>query len=177
MHQKNSRFGIALFITALLAAASAMATETTSASAAEDWKGQAGKAELDHGALTGVGIYRGVAGYTLLGTASKKLIHQGFAADINNSVSLETELGPLWVSSATAFSYSLHLRWDFMKDDQWGVYGLGGLAGTITGASLGDKFDLLPRFGVGGLYRVTDFVTARAELSHELIALGVAFPL
>jgi hypothetical protein len=147
------------------------------ARATEDWKGTPDKAEFSAGMLTGLGVLDGSAGFALLATGSKKLVPQGFANDITNSVSLETELGPLFVASSSCFMYGVHLRWDFKKDEEWTLYGLGGLAGFITGSSLGNKFELFPRFGAGAMWKASEVVGFRMELSHELIAVGANFPL
>src|SRR5262245_44559897 len=88
----------------------AVATESGSS---EDWKGQPDGSEVHLGALMGLGILDFTTGFTLLGTASKKIVHHGFINEINNSVSIETELGPVITRSTAIFSYSLHLRWDF----------------------------------------------------------------
>src|SRR4051812_17989063 len=103
-----------------------------SAHAAEDWKGDPDPAQVHFGALLGLGVIDSNAGFAVLGTASKKIVQHGFSPDINNSVSIETQLGPLFVSGGTAFAYSAHLRWDFEKDLDWTFYALGGLAGHIT---------------------------------------------
>ncbi len=150
---------------------------TSVAQTGEDWKGKSDGAQLHLGGLTGMGVLDSQAGYTVLGTASKVLASEGFIGDINDSVSLEAALGPLFVLSSAAFTYSVHLRWDFRKDEHWTFYGLGGLAGNITGSSLGDRFILLPRFGVGTFYHFNERVAIRGEISRELIAAGVIFPL
>ena len=89
-----------------------------------------------------MGILDNHAGFALFPTVSKKIVHHGFIPDITNYVSIEIQGGPLFVSGGTAFIYSAHLRWDFDQDSQWALYGLGGLGGDITGAALGDDFEL-----------------------------------
>lgn len=153
-----------------------MLLSSFSSAYAEDWKGEPEATQGSFGVLTGLGVFEGTAGYSLLGTVSKKVISHGFVPDIDDSVSIEAEAGPLFVASSTAFQYGLHLRWDFVKDDQWTVYGIGGLGGDITGQSLGNKFELFPRFGAGALWRVMVPMALRFEISHELIAVGVLFP-
>lgn len=144
---------------------------------AEDFKGKDEPSEFGLGALAGMGILDNHVGFALLGAASKKIVHRGFISDITNSVSIEVEMGPLFVSGGTAFQYSGHLRWDFEKDAQWTFYALGGLGGDITGASLGDRFELFPRFGIGAMWKIGQNFNLRAELSHEFIGLGIIFPL
>jgi hypothetical protein len=144
-------------------------------SGGEDWKGASDTAQVHLGALLGLGVIDSVDGFVLLGTASKKIIQHGFVPDINDSVSLETELGPLFTQGTTAFAYSLHLRWDFQKDPSWTIFAIGGLAGD-TGASLGSRWVVLPRFGVGAFYKINELFMARFEVSHELIAAGLTFP-
>ena len=118
---------------------------------ADDFKGKDEPTEFDLGAMPGMGILDNHVGFALLGTASKKIVHRGFVPDITNSVSIEVEMGPLFVSGGTAFQYSGHLRWDFIKDSMWTLYALAGLGGDITCASLGDRFELYPRFGMGAM--------------------------
>ena len=153
----------------------------SSSSNGEDWKGDPETSEVNLGALTGMGILDEQVGFALLGTVSKKIVHHGFISDVNDSVSIEAAMGPLFVSSpsgtnGTAFMYSLHLRWNFQKDEHWTFYALGGAGGAITGASLGSKFTVLPRFGVGTFYHFNELFMIRGEISHDLIAAGVTFP-
>lgn len=175
-----------LLVIALIATGTAQAASTAAPTTAptpvatdssEDWKGQPDTSEVNLGAIAGLGIVDFNAGFTLLGTASKKIVHHGFIDEINDSVSIETELGPVFVSGTTIFSYSLHLRWDFQMNDKWTFYALGGLGGYIAGSGFNsNNFVLFPRFGVGGFYRVNDLILIRGEISHEVIAAGVAIP-
>lgn len=160
-------------------AQAAPAAATGAGATAESWKGPADNAEVHFGALTGLGIIDFNPGFVLLGTASKKIVKNGFVPDdITNSVSIETALGPLFVASTAVFSYSLHLRWDFEKNQNWTFYALGGAGGYIAGDSFGsNNFMLFPRFGIGTFFRVNDLLLIRGEVSHELIAAGVAIPL
>lgn len=154
------------------------ATETrASGSGAADWKGADERAEVHLGGLMGMGTIDSQAGFVVLGTASKKIIHHGFVPDIANSVSVEIQAGPLFVYSTTVFAYSAHLRWDFQKDERWTIYALGGLAGNVTGGGLGSRFILLPRFGIGSFIRLNEWIYLRGELSREVIGVGVTVPL
>lgn len=145
------------------------------ARAAEDFKGEPPATEVTFGALGGLGIINSRAGFSLLGTAAKKIVNKGFAPDINNQVFIEVQAGPMFLSGGPAFVYSAHLRWDFPKDEQWTLYALGGLGGYATGADLGSQWLLFPRFGVGAMMYLNDNLSLRAEVSHELIATGVSF--
>jgi hypothetical protein len=51
------------------------------------------------------------------------------------------------------------------------------LGGDITGDSLGNRFELYPRFGVGAFWKIGQNFNFRAELSHEFIGLGLVFPI
>lgn len=144
--------------------------------AAEDWKGKPDRSEFNFGVLTGLGVIDSSGGFALLGTAAQKIIQQGLIPDLNDSVWIELGMGPIFVSGTSAFTYAAHLRWNFEKDPEWTFFALGGVAGNITGASLGSRFLLFPRVGVGALWKMMDLFSWRAELSHELIAVGVVFP-
>lgn len=174
-----------LLLCALLSAVSAQAASSSHAAASpkaietdssEDWKGQPDSSEVHLGALTGLAILDFTTGFALLGTASKKIIHHGFINEINDSVSIETELGPVFTQSTAIFSYSLHLRWDFEMNEKWTFYALGGLGGYITGSTFNNSFAMFPRFGLGTFFRVSDLILIRGEISHELVAAGVTIP-
>lgn len=151
---------------------------SVSAIANEDWKGKPDTSEFSAGALTGMGIIDNHVGFAIMGTVSKKIVKQGFIPDINNNVNVEAQMGPVFMSGGTAFMFSGHLRWDFIKDEEFTLYALGGAGGNITPASLGDRFELYPRFGVGAMWdKLKAPFVLRAELSHELIAVGVTVPL
>ncbi|HAR43647.1 MAG TPA: hypothetical protein DCS07_13620 [Bdellovibrionales bacterium] len=143
----------------------------------EDWKSPADPAEAHFGVLMGMGVLDSSAGLTLLGTASKKIVHQGFIPDINNSVSIEFQGGPLFVEGSRAFSYSTHLRWDFRRDALWTFYALGGFAGHVTSEAMGSRFLMFPRFGVGAMRESSLGFAFRGELSHEFITFGLVWPI
>jgi opacity protein-like surface antigen len=142
----------------------------------EPWKGRPDSSQFSVGALTGLGTVGTSGGYALLGTASKKIIQNGFVPDINNSVSVELEFGPLF-THGTNWAYSAHLRWDFQRDDEWTLYALAGAGGDITSGDRGNEFLLFPRVGLGAMWRFSPLFAIRGEFSHELLALGVNFPL
>ncbi len=167
---------LAASILSLVLSSFAFAANTPTLVPVEDWKGGADSAAVHLGGLVGLGILDSQAGLTLMGTASKKIIPRGFISDINDSVSIEAQAGPLWTQSTMVFHYSFHIRWDFQKDAKWTLYALAGLAGDVTGSSLGNRFILLPRFGIGSFYRWSDHLLLRGEWSRELMAVGVSIP-
>ena len=137
----------------------------------EDWKGKADSSEISLGGLTGMGIINNSVGFTVLGTVSKKIVKRGFISDVNNSVSIEGLLGPAFIPAGTAWIYSAHLRWDFVKDDSWTLYAVGGTGGSLLNSS----FSLMPRFGIGAFLGLQGGLSVRGEISHDLIAAGVNF--
>jgi hypothetical protein len=183
----KSLFVLAVLLSSVCAAAAPKAaakTQPETASSIEpgtessaDFKGNSEPSEFSIGAMPGAGILDNHVGFAILGTASKKIVHRGFVPDINDSVSIEVEMGPLFVSGSAAFQYSGHLRWDFEKDTWWTLYALGGLGGDITGASLGDRFELYPRFAMGAMWKIGQNFALRGELSHEFIGIGILFPM
>ncbi|MCM2323222.1 MAG: hypothetical protein NDJ90_08160 [Oligoflexia bacterium] len=145
--------------------------------AAEDWKGKGEDAQFGVGLLSGLAIVDSTAGFSILVTGSHQAIPEGFIPDINDAVWMELTLGPTLLSGSNAFFYSTHLRWDFIKDAQWKFYTLAGLAGFITDSELGNSFEIFPRMAAGAFWKVSDVFHLRGELSHELIGVGVSFPL
>src|SRR5262245_30536128 len=132
MRNRTSHMAVVAVI-AVPAVLLALSLAPAPAGAAEDWKGEPDTNGYDLGGLGGLAIHAGNAGFAMLGTVSKKIVPKGFASDINNSVSLETQLGPIFIAHTTVFSYSLHLRWDFQRDPKWFFYALGGVGGLIAG--------------------------------------------
>ncbi len=145
----------------------------------EDWKWPLAEHEWTAAVIPGVGIINNSAGFALQGAIAKKIMHQGFAPDINNQVFVEVQAGPYTTGGGSALLFSTHLRWDFTLNGDWAFYALGGLGGNVTSERLGDQFQLLPRFGVGGILdieRQTGVpIGIRGELSRELIGIGVQF--
>ena len=139
---------------------------------AEDWKGKPEDSVLSLGALTGVGLVDQGSGLALFGTVSKKIVNHGFIPEITDSVSVECALGPVFLSVGSAMIYSVHLRWDFEKDQNWTLYALGGLGGNV----LSGRSELYPRFGIGAFYKMSGPLNGRVELSHEAILLGLNVP-
>ena len=148
---------------------------SASALAAEDWKGQSPDHDFQLGGLVGLGVIDSSGGAAVLGTLAKRIAPHGFIPEINNVAWIEAEVGPLFTSGTAAFFYSTHVRLDFIKDETWTYYFLGGLGGNIQSSKLGGHFELYPRFGMGALWDVGAPFKIRAEVSHELIAVGVTF--
>ena len=142
----------------------------------EAWKGKSDPSEFSLGFLAGLGLVDSHAGFSLIGTVSRKILEPGFAPDINNGVSIELAAGPWMAASGATLFYSTHLRWDFRKTSDWGLYAIGGLGGFLNSDKIGVPFEFFPRFGVGMLWRVHSDFTIRAEASHELVAVGMLFP-
>ncbi len=145
---------------------------------AEDWKGSPDQSQLDFGGLAGLGIVTGVAGFVLAGTVSKKIMDHGFIPDINNSVSVELQAGPIFVTGNTPIFYSGLMRWDFKKNADLGFYAIGGVGGFTSGVGFASAATIFPRFGAGMIWDVFKGpVLVRFEISHEMTALGVVVPL
>ncbi len=140
---------------------------------AKDWKGRPDAAVVHAGVVGGLGIVRGEVGFALTGSFSKMILPHGFIEDINNQASIETELGGVFGSNFSAFTYSLHLRWDFLKDTDWTFFAMGGVGGDVVGGSNLS----FPRVGMGLFRRFNDFLLFRAEVSHEVVAVGMTLPL
>lgn len=153
----------------------------TSVLANEDWKGKEEDTQIAFGGLTGMGIIDSSVGYTILGTISKKIISDGFVPDINNSVWIEGAVGPVFLSGATALSYNAHLRWDFVKDSFWTLYGLGGVGGNYLSVTQNNftvgRGEFFPRFGAGVFYKISPAIRVRGEVAHNLIAVGLNIPI
>lgn len=152
-----------------------VSTASASASSTEDFKGAPHPEKFTAGLLSGVGIIDSSAGFVLLPNFAFKIVEPGFAPDINNSVFFETELGPLFIKGTSALQYSLHLRWDFQKDNQWTLFAMGGFGGDVTGEALGSRWIFLPRFGIGAFYDFDTHLSARFEVSHEFTGVGVSY--
>lgn len=141
-----------------------------------DWKTPGLPPLYNFGGMTGLGVIDSYGGFTILGTASLTVLDRGFIPDISNSVATEIEAGPMITSGHGAFWYSLHMRWDFQKDNSWTFYAIAGLAGNGTPSSLGGHFEIWPRFGAGAIYKITSFVSLRGEVSHEFTGIGISVP-
>lgn len=148
-----------------------------SSARAEDFKGRPAPHEWDFSGSLGLGIVDSSGAFALTGAAARRIVEKGFVPDLNNQVFVELELGPAFFSGTAAFVYSMHLRWDFQKDDTWTFFALGGLAGNASGSGVFNRWTLHPRFGAGAFYRLNSLLRLRGEVSHELTTVGVAFAL
>ncbi len=142
---------------------------------AEDYKGYNPTNDFTLGISSGMGIVDTHVGFSLIGNAAAKIVKDGFIPDIVNPVFLEVAFGPDFVSGATFWMYSTHLRWDFVKDSTWTWFALGGFGGNIVSGKYGDRVAFHPRFGVGAFYAL-EMLDLRSEFSHELITVGVSLP-
>ncbi len=163
--------GAAVFLSFFTTVAMARSGKTSPKnSEAPLWKGVSDPSNFKLGAMGGLGILDGTVGLTLLPYVSTKIINRGFVGgEINDQVYAELQLGPTFYYGFTNVFYSLHLRWDFQKDEDWALYALGGLAGDIYR----NQFIVFPRVGVGAMLSLTDLIALRAEVSHEFIGVGV----
>jgi hypothetical protein len=150
-------------------------TPVTSVTSGEDWKGASEKSDWSAAALMGLGIVNATPGFAIMGAVARKIVDRGFVPDINDSVWIEAELGPVIAKGSAAFQFSGHLRWDFVQNEDWTFYALGGFGGSSTGEKLGDKFEFYPRFGAGALWKIFADFNVRGEVSHELVVLGAQF--
>jgi len=143
----------------------------------EDWKWPLSDHQWTAAIIPGLGVINQSAGFTFQGAIARKILHQGFAPDVNNQVFVEFQGGPFTHSQGSAFLFSTHLRWDFTLNGDWSFYALGGFGGNSTSEGLGKQFQLLPRFGVGAVLdieRQTHLpLGIRAEVSRELIGIGL----
>lgn len=141
----------------------------------EDYKSVHPTNTFTGGVSSGFGLVDTHGGFSLIGNLAAKVVKDGFIPEIVNPVFLEAEFGPVFVSSATFWMYSTHLRWDFVKDAKWTLFALGGLGGNFGSNRYGDRVTLYPRFGVGAFYAL-ETIDLRFEFSHEVITVGASIP-
>ncbi len=137
------------------------------------WKGEPPKAFFNAGGMTGVGVLDSVAGVSVLGVGAVKLAHKGFIEDFTNQVYLEAQAGGLFLGGTTYFQWALQLRWDFVYDDYWTFYAIGGLGGM----SGGGRGIFYPRFGIGAQWNLFVVCGIRAEITRDFMGAGLIFPL
>jgi hypothetical protein len=171
---KLNRKILSPFLGLVLASASAIAAPTT-VSTGEPWKSYHPANNFTLGASTGFGLVDTHGGFSLIGNAAAKIVKDGFVPEIVNPVFLEVEFGPIFVSGATFWMYSTHLRWDFVRNEDWTLFALGGFGGNIASNKYGDRTAFHPRFGVGAFYAL-EYFDLRMEFSHELITIGMSVP-
>ncbi len=141
----------------------------------EDYKSFNPDNRFTFGFSGGFGLVDTSGGAQLVGHIATKLVDDGFVPEIVNPVFLELQFGPLFTSGVTVWTYSTHLRWDFVKDEKWTLFAIGGLGGNWMSNKLGDRFAIHPRFGVGFFYMM-EKLDLRFDFSHEAILAGVSFP-
>ncbi len=141
--------------------------------AAEDWRGPSPGHELTVGGLSGLAMVDGAVGFALLGNAGIKLLKRGFIPNVNDQVFLESDVGPVFFSGSTDLFVDAHLRWDFHRDEDWTFYALGGIEGLFTMNGLLGHSQVNPRFGIGTIWEPWQGIAVRAEVSDELLALGI----
>jgi hypothetical protein len=171
--KKNFRSQVlAVLVSSLFASVSSFAA----VSGEEAWKSYRPANNFTLGVGGGFGLVNTTGGFSLIGNAAAKIVKDGFVPDIVNPVFLEVMLGPLFVSGATFWMYSTHLRWDFVKDSRWTLFALGGFGGNVVDdPQYGNRTAFHPRFGVGAFYAL-DMLDIRMDFSHELITVGASFP-
>ncbi|MCX7978684.1 MAG: hypothetical protein N2578_06730 [Bdellovibrionaceae bacterium] len=124
--------------------------------------------------MTGLGLLSDSAGLPLIGTLSKKILHEGFVPDVSDQAHLEGAFGPMWIKGGAVWSWSVHLRWDFRKDEKWMPFAIGGMGGNFVPEKLGKRQEFFPKFGVGAFYTLGENLKLRGEVSHTWIGIGVA---
>jgi len=145
-------------------------------SSGEDYKSYTPPNNFTLGFGGGFGLVDTHGGFSVIGNAAAKIVKDGFIPEIVNPVFLEVAFGPTFVSGATFWQYSTHLRWDFVKNMDWTLFALGGFGGNIVDdPQYGDRTAFHPRFGVGAFYAL-EYFDLRFEFSHEMITLGASFP-
>ena len=154
----------------------AMASAVPPASAAEDYKTVKSTSAFTLGIASGFGLVDSYGGLAVVPSVSARIVENGFIPEIVNPVFIELQFGPLFTGGGTIWMHSTHLRWDFIKDSQWTLFALGGIAGNFMDNRLGNRSEFYPRFGVGVFYQLTDILAIRADFSHELITVGVSVP-
>ncbi len=151
---------------------------------ADDFKGEPVKTQFMVGANAGAAVVGANWGFGFLANASTQIIKEGFIPDVTDSVSTELGVGSAWIpanasatgsSNGTFLTFSAHLRWDFVKDERWVLFALGGVGGHSSCATCRVDFGLYPRFGAGVFYRASNLVWVRGDVSHEATMVGVEF--
>jgi len=171
---RNCLFALCLLFSSPLFAAESKAPPPAS-QPNETWKGPAPENHFTVGGMGGMAIVGNSVGGVILGSVATKIVNRGFVPDINNQVFIEFQAGPIFLSNFTVLGTSLHLRWDFHKDDDLTLYGLGGMGALLLGSN-DFPSEFYPRFGAGVIWHLVAF-DIRAEVSHEWITAGVQFNL
>ncbi len=146
-----------------------------SAGAAEAWKGKPPGGEFLFGFGGGISQLGSLGGVPLIGNVAAKIVHLGFVPDMNNQVWIEAAGGVhlTFNGGFTSGLFSTHLRWDFVKDDYWTFFAVGGVGGAVISVAGLTSYIIHPRFGVGGVYYFLPQMGVRLDLSHEWMTLGL----
>jgi hypothetical protein len=139
------------------------------------WQGAAPEDDFQVGFLTGLALIEPHYGFGVLGHVAKRVVKDGWLADVSDAVYLEGTMGTVFVKSQHPFVYSLALRWDFQYNESWNLYALGGVGGQVSGPELGDRSLIFLRTGLGAFYSLRDNMKLRVEVSHEWISTGLTF--
>ncbi len=139
------------------------------------WKGKPYDTHFQFSALSGIGLMGTSTGVPLYGAVAFKVLHEGFIDDINDQLFVEAMGGPLFTWAGAGWVADLHLRWDFHKNDLWSFYVLGGVGVDVSGTGLARVTLVHPRVGVGAFWNLFEFLSFRAEVSHEFTGIGVVY--
>lgn len=139
------------------------------------WKGKSPDAMFQFSGLAGLSRIGSNVGFGLNGLAAIRMLQDGFIDGINDQVFVEFMMGPIFLPGATMIALGGHLRWDLHRDEFWAFYGLAGFHATV-GSTVGlGTFNF--RSGIGAFWNLFEFLSFRAELSHEHMAVGVTYHL
>ena len=138
----------------------------------EEWKGKSPSQHYSAGFLGGVSV-NGASNFggVFVGHLGLLLVERGFiGGEINDQVVVEVEAGPELFSRVTALGVSTHLRWDFHRNEDFTVYGLGGVSFHVA-----PGFNQIhPRFGAGAIWHF-EWFGVRAEFSERWFLGGAHF--
>ena len=145
------------------------------AMASDGWNGTESRGGFSFATLPGIGFFEGQTGLLFAASLGARISDEGLIPEVNDEVFVEATLGPAVLSLGKVLLMSVHARWNFHHQSQWGLYGLGGIGAVAGGPRLGNFFRVYPRFGVGGEVAVTEGLYLRTELSHELLVTGFSY--
>lgn len=141
----------------------------------EKWKADRDPDGYQLSALAGIGRVGTKTGFALMGGGAFNLVREGWLDDVSDSIYLEFQVGPYVYSGNSQLMTSAHLKWDFRFDEAWTFYGIGGLGATYTDEQFEKGLDIYPRVGLGAMRHLSEDVSIRAEVSHELMGLGMSY--
>jgi opacity protein-like surface antigen len=177
MHKLNLHWTALVFLFAFIFAIGVVPplAHAQTAQSQEPWKGASPQTDGTLTVMPGMSINGTDVELAIVGAAAKRIIERGFVPDINDQVFLEVMLGPSITGDFTAWFYGVNLRWDFHYNEDWGIYGLGGLGGVIVDANVGNDTSVHPRFGVGYLKALGSSMKFRAEAQSDFVGAGLMF--